>query len=228
MATLAFYFRAVWLRHMTKKTTASSEINSDLSPLVLAKASLLEKLMAMHRLLFPERNVTDFDTSFLNPQLRTEKSADAIRHWIREAEELEHLTNGRRIGEASQESTKRLVLYVASCAFFAKALLASANGRTDDESWSHVVESNYFLGSLQGRMSVKTVYRQSAIGLDARHNENRAMRAEVFEWLDANMARFKSMDAAAEAIAGNVMPVKFRTARDWVGKWKKLRSTGTP
>lgn len=77
-------------------------------------------------------------------------------------------------------------------------------------------------------MSVKTVYRQSAIGLDARHNENRAMRAEVFEWLDANMARFKSMDAAAEAIAGNVTPVKFRTARDWVGKWKKLRSTGTP
>ncbi len=68
----------------------------------------------------------------------------------------------------------------------------------------------------------------SAAGLDSRHAENRAMKKDVFVWLDANMRRFKSMDAAAEAIAGKIAPIAWRTARDWVGEWKKLRSTGTP
>lgn len=65
-------------------------------------------------------------------------------------------------------------------------------------------------------------------GAAHRHSENRSMKRDVFVWLDANMQRFKSMDAAAEAVAGKVAPVKFRTARDWVGEWKKLRSAGTP
>ena len=65
-------------------------------------------------------------------------------------------------------------------------------------------------------------------GVTARHQENRAIKQDVFAWLDTNMPNFKSMDSAAEAIAGKVAPVKFRTARDWVGEWKKLRSTGTP
>lgn len=60
-----------------------------------------------------------------------------------------------------------------------------------------------------------------------RHAENHAMKAEVFAWLDSNMQRFKSMDSAAEAIAGKVVPVSFRTARSWVGHWKKDRSSGT-
>lgn len=61
-----------------------------------------------------------------------------------------------------------------------------------------------------------------------RHTENRAIKQDIFVWLDSNMNRFKSMDAAAEAIAGKVAPIKFRTARDWVGEWKKLRLARTP
>ena len=61
----------------------------------------------------------------------------------------------------------------------------------------------------------------------ARHTENRSMKADVFKWLDAQMADFRSMDAAAEAITKQ-QPIVFRTARDWVGDWKKLRSAGTP
>ena len=60
-----------------------------------------------------------------------------------------------------------------------------------------------------------------------RHSENQAMKAEVFVWLDSNMANFKSMDAAAQA-AIKQQPIAFRTARDWVGEWKKVRSAGTP
>lgn len=68
--------------------------------------------------------------------------------------------------------------------------------------------------------------RQSSNAIK-RHAENHAMKADVFSWLDANMATCKSMDAAAEKIAGKIAPIAFRTARRWVGEWKKLRSAGT-
>jgi hypothetical protein len=61
----------------------------------------------------------------------------------------------------------------------------------------------------------------------ARHTETRNMKVDVFHWLDVHMTEFKSMDAAAQAIIKQ-QPVVFRTARDWVGDWKKLRSAGTP
>jgi hypothetical protein len=59
-----------------------------------------------------------------------------------------------------------------------------------------------------------------------RHLETNAMKAWVFVWLDSNMTKFKSMDKAAEAVMKQ-QPIAFRTARDWVGEWKKLRSAGT-
>lgn len=61
-----------------------------------------------------------------------------------------------------------------------------------------------------------------------RHKENRAMKKEVFSWLEVNRSKFKSMDATADAIAGKIAPIAFRTARDWVGEWKKLRSASKP
>lgn len=61
-----------------------------------------------------------------------------------------------------------------------------------------------------------------------RHAENRAMKAQVFAWCNENMAQFQSMDRAAETIAGKLVPVSFRTARDWIGAWRKARSARTP
>jgi hypothetical protein len=61
-----------------------------------------------------------------------------------------------------------------------------------------------------------------------RHAENHAMKKDVFDWLDFNMPAGKSLDSIAESIPGKVVPVTFRTARKWVGEWKKLRSAGTP
>lgn len=57
-----------------------------------------------------------------------------------------------------------------------------------------------------------------------RHIENHAMRRQVFDWLDANMVNHRSMDSAASAIAGRVVPVTWRTARAWVTDWKRDRS----
>ena len=58
------------------------------------------------------------------------------------------------------------------------------------------------------------------------HAENRAMKAQAFEWCDQNMASFKSLDSAAAEIATTQMKITFRTARSWVGDWKKCQSAG--
>lgn len=73
--------------------------------------------------------------------------------------------------------------------------------------------------------AARTALAKSAA--QARHAETRNMKADVFKWLDSSMADFKSMDAAAQAIIKQ-QPITFRTARDWVGEWRKLRSAGTP
>jgi len=64
-------------------------------------------------------------------------------------------------------------------------------------------------------------------GATARHAENRAIKQDVFDWLDANPPKPRGKDAAAAAIAGGVVPVTFRTARKWIDEWENLRSTGT-
>lgn len=62
-----------------------------------------------------------------------------------------------------------------------------------------------------------------------RHRENHEMKQQVFAWLDKNRSAYPSMDAAAEAISRGVVPVKFRTARDWVGQWaRRPPSARTP
>ena len=86
----------------------------------------------------------------------------------------------------------------------------------DHSSISHFVE-------MIAKNHVKALQVSNA---NKRHAENHAMKAEVFVWLDANMSDFKSMDKAAEAVMKQ-QPIAFRTARDWVGQWKKLRSAST-
>ena len=54
------------------------------------------------------------------------------------------------------------------------------------------------------------------------------MKVDVFAWCDDKMIDFKSMDSAAESIAGKLVPATFRTVREWIGEWKKLRSASTP
>ena len=60
------------------------------------------------------------------------------------------------------------------------------------------------------------------------HKEDRAMKADVFEWLNANFSKFKSADAAAEAIQGKVANITFRTAGGWIKQWKKQRPASKP
>ncbi|VUZ27876.1 Uncharacterised protein [uncultured Comamonas sp.] len=63
-------------------------------------------------------------------------------------------------------------------------------------------------------------------GAAARHKENKQAKEFIFSWLDQNNGQYKTLDDAAFAAAGKVVPYTFRTVRRWVTEWKKLRATG--
>ncbi|MET3459787.1 hypothetical protein [Variovorax atrisoli] len=119
----------------------------------------------------------------------------------------------------------------AACAYCVQAMKAP---KESSEAWSYAIEAARWVGILQGFHSrtglenANSASQLARLGAAAAHAENRAMKALVMTWCDSNMGQFKSMDAAAEAVAGKLVPVKFRTARQWIGDWRKLRSAGTP
>lgn len=82
----------------------------------------------------------------------------------------------------------------------------------------------HFVTMVHAFVRERFIRSQSDIALvaaNARHAENRAMKQEVWDWYKANEQNYRSMDAAAEAIAGKVAPVAFRTARAWIGEYRQ-------
>jgi hypothetical protein len=63
-------------------------------------------------------------------------------------------------------------------------------------------------------------------GADALHAGSRAMKAEVFAWLDSQPA-FESIESAAAAIVKQ-QPIRHGTGRNWYKQWKQQRSGSTP
>jgi len=77
-------------------------------------------------------------------------------------------------------------------------------------------------------MSKESSTRQRAsILATKRHEKNHHAMEKVFIWCDANMSRFRSMDDAAFDIAETFVPQKFRTVRQWMTEWKKVRAAGS-
>jgi len=66
--------------------------------------------------------------------------------------------------------------------------------------------------------------RRAAI---ASHRENHAERAYVETYFAEHRAAFRSMDAAAQAIAGTHVTATYRTVRRWIGEWSKRHSART-
>jgi hypothetical protein len=97
-------------------------------------------------------------------------------------------------------------------------------------SEANMWDAGFKIGKEDGADDAKALAR-SALGRTAalaRHAENRAMKQDVFRWCDEHLSGSLSMDAAASRIAGSVVPAAWRTVRDWIGEWKKLRAAGTP
>jgi hypothetical protein len=66
------------------------------------------------------------------------------------------------------------------------------------------------------RMRAEALASIARKGADAKHAENRSMRLQVTDYYMANRATFESKDAAAEKMAGKLVPVTFRTVRSWL------------
>lgn len=165
-----------------------------------------------------------FEELWANPETTGTKQFD-------ELVKTENLTDWE--GEPFAPGFKAAIIQIATmqvaCAYAIQAFRAE---KGSIEAWSYVCDAWHWLGILQGTISGRGMEKGldakkfSLAGLDARHSENRKMKADVFAWCDANMANYKSMDSAAEAIAGKEVPVTFRTARAWIADWKKTQSTG--
>jgi len=126
-----------------------------------------------------------------------------------------------------------LIFFMLVCFAYARQGIDAKREGCLPHAWYYTSKCQYWLGALWGAWAIdkdqdNSIKELSKKALDARHAENRAMKKEVHAWLDENMSKFNSMDSAAESIAGDVAPIKWRTARDWIGEWKKLRSAGTP
>jgi hypothetical protein len=103
--------------------------------------------------------------------------------------------------------------------------LAEANNASLLEQGLHMWGRSEEFYSQDADINARSVLAKT--GAHARHAETRAMKKEVFTWLDSNRINYKSMEATAQAITKE-QPIAFRTARAWVGEWHKLRSAGTP
>lgn len=90
-----------------------------------------------------------------------------------------------------------------------------------NEAWSYAIDGRYWackamyeIAELNAASPNGAVVAFAKIGAAARHAENRAMKRDA---IDAYMhGDFASKNEAAEYIARKVVPVKFRTARDWL------------
>jgi len=201
---------------------------------IKAASEALGSLIEFYEERFPDSNFIDL---FFEPMWKDEKTSGEIA--ISTLEEIETLqswpeenptTEVQPLTVETRSALIKIGVVIVSCSFVIQAFKAKKGSRL---AWSYAIDANRWNGILQGLnglgclTDISAASKLGKLGADALHFENRAMKAEVFTWLDFNRQKFKSMDATAQAITRE-QPIAFRTARDWVGEWKKVRSTGTP
>ncbi|MGH8147570.1 MAG: hypothetical protein ACREPY_14710 [Rhodanobacteraceae bacterium] len=151
----------------------------------------------------PEYGVTD--TAFLQTSL-----ADAINDASINAD-----TETRDLREGSVTRLEQPIHAAFACAVEALRLVRA--GR-EAEAWSWVADMREWLTfvrvahaspDVKGLMSII-----GKLGADARHREDRDMKRMAIEAFQKG--DFPSKDAAAKAIAGKIVPLRWRTVRDYL------------
>lgn len=118
-----------------------------------------------------------------------------------------------------QARTLECQLLAASAACVC-ALRSLKLGR-EREAWNHAMAAQNMRGVIRTIESVggpRGPKLASAVGTraaTASHKEDRELKAQGLEYYELNKSKFASKNAAAKAIA-KVVPVKERTARDWL------------
>lgn len=206
-----------------------------LDALGTAMLVILAELKTLHQRLLPERDPSDLDDTFFKKSLGRYTSPEELGRQVEEALALETYKSGKPLKKTHKEVMIRVVLLLIACEHFTSALFLQDEGG-ESESWRHILDAQRLIGFVNGRMTVQTAMHASMKGLNKTHAENRAMKKEVFDWLDGNrmnqgrpnfdMRGERTMDATAEFIASSVVPLKRRSVRDYITEWSRLRSTG--
>jgi hypothetical protein len=79
-----------------------------------------------------------------------------------------------------------------------------------------VVENELFETADRSRRHVELARR--------RHSENYAMRDETLQYYVQHQSEFSSVESAAAAIAGKIVPVKHRTVVNWISEYRRMQS----
>lgn len=114
---------------------------------------------------------------------------------------------------------------LVSCAYACQGMKAH-KAENFEAAWRYTAKCNYWLGIVIGAWSIREsedwpVRQFAKQAAKVRHKENNEMRDYVRAWYAENAATLGTKDAAAEAAAGKLVPMKFRTIRDWLKEPKK-------
>lgn len=98
-------------------------------------------------------------------------------------------------------------------------------------SWLTAAYRNVIEATVQSQLALgigsEAVRANALAAAKARHREHHAMKVQVFQWCAEHLGSYPSMDAAAEAVTGTkkLVPIAFRTARAWIGDFRKQQQS---
>lgn len=161
------------------------------------------------------------------------KLADAL-HWLRNKAGSQGDASGQNRREGSPQSIAdadvRITYSLAGeCALQAMDAIGWAEHLQADSARKSEIEelrkqlhlsTETATAMIEARAREKISLKNSKAAL-TRHAENHKLKSYVFDWCDKHFNEYVSMDAAATAVAGKIVPVAFRTARNWISAWKR-------
>ena len=104
--------------------------------------------------------------------------------------------------------------------FFENLRRGDLNGSVFWTSKAHqaIIELTQQAHKILGNTVVSEQARKAAT---IRHRENHAMRDQAMKYYGEHKSEFSSMDDAAWAIAGKIVPVKYRTVYEWIRRYRR-------
>jgi hypothetical protein len=132
--------------------------------------------------------------------------------------------DGTRADLERQRPTMRYVCIVRELERALEGRDADGQERSLESAFESLGRGSLMLAAWSEERATKNASK----GAFARHAEHRSMKQQLFEWLDAHRAEYRTLDAAAIAAhQARLAPVTHGTIRRWATEWKKLRSART-
>lgn len=117
------------------------------------------------------------------------------------------------------------ILVFQTMALFCACAQNALKDRRERLAWNyllfvwHIRAAILSVESFGGPYGPKLASTIARSGANAKNEDNRELKIYALEWFEANKSTFNTLEAAAQAIAGKVVAMKYRTVRSWlVGK----------